>query len=286
MTSRTKPALVALVLVGFASGASGAETAPDVEEVLARAVEKARANEEAAKEQKYGYRFVIRTETMGKSGEVESVEERVYEAVLIEGLVYERLVAIDGRALEGDELEAEKKREASFRKKVASGDAGPATGKARRGDSEDRVTFDDELVSRYVMRFLETRNLDGRACHALSFVPKKGPLPADGRFDELLNNAAGTLCIDVETSEVAHLGFELQKKVSFWWGVLGSVSEMKGELERRPVAPGVWLPRSFELYLNGRKLLRTMHVHESFLWHDYRTTSARSGGPVVVRARD
>jgi hypothetical protein len=286
MTSRRRPALAVLVVLGFASGVSGEETAPDVQEVLARAVEKALANEEAAKQPKYGYRFVTRTETMGKNGEVESVEERVYEALLIEGFVYERLVAIDGRALGGAALEAEKKREASFRRKVAAGEAGPATGKARRGDSEDRVTFDDALVSRYVMNFLETRKLDGRSCHALSFVPKKGPLPADGRFDELLNNAAGTLCIDAETFEVAHLRFELQSKVSFWWGVLGSVSEMKGELERRPVAPGAWFPQSFELYVYGRKLLRPMHLRESFLWHDYRTTQARRDEGAVDRAQN
>lgn len=269
MRRRKTHAFSFLFPIAFAFSVSGEESAPDVAEVLARAVEKAHLNAETANEQKYGYRFVTKTETMGKNGEVERVEERSYEARFIDGFIYERLVAIDGRDLEGDDLEAEREREEEFRKKVAEGDAGPAAGKARRGDSEDRVTFDDELVSRYDMSFVETRALDGRSCHALSFVPKAGPLPGGGRFDELLNNARGTLCVDAETFEVAHLRFELQSKVSFWWGFLGSVSAMKGELERRPVGPDVWLPQSFELYLNGRSFLRPVHIHESFLWRDY-----------------
>jgi hypothetical protein len=266
---RPPPLLAALCLACGGSLASAEERVLDVSEVLARAIDRVQLNDEERRESRYSYELVSVSETLGANGEVEETLERSYRGYPVQGVIYERLMRIDGHDLDEDQREQERKREETFLRKVADGSAHRSTGKARRANSEEPVTFDQALVSRYDVDLVGARSLEGRPCYVLSFAPKAGPLPARRRIDDILNKASGFLWVDAQSFEVVRLDFDLRKKVSFFWGLIGSVSAMTGEFERRPVDSDVWLPHKFEVYLKGRKLLQSIHRRETLSWSGY-----------------
>jgi hypothetical protein len=272
MHPRVLHLLTALYIAGSGSAAS---VDPKADEIMSRALERLELNTKLGNETKYTYDLLTVSETLGDSGEVETTKERVYFGSPTRGVIYERLVRVDGRDLNPDEREQEKKREEAFLRKLAEKDSHRSTGKARRASSEEPVTFDEELASRYEIEFVDERQLAGRRCYLLSFAPRAGPLPAERRIDEVLNKAAGLLWVDAESFEIARIEFELRDKVNFWWGLIGSVSAVKGAFERRPVDE-VWLPHRFEVYLKARKLVRTTHVRESLSWSAFARPDQRS----------
>lgn len=133
------------------------------------------------------------------------------------------------------------------------------------------MTFNDNLINRYVIQSEGFEIIDKRPAYALSFKPKSDDLPIEKRIDRILNKSQGRLWIDTETHEILKLTFELQEKVRIWWGFVGSISTMRGELERAPVEghDEAWLPKRFHVYMNGRALFKSLHRNEHVRWSDF-----------------
>lgn len=248
--------------------APAAYAAPELsaDEILARAIEAQKRYEDAGNEVKYDYDLVSVTEKLDKAGAVKDVEEELYRSHHIEGLAYERLVAKDGRELTDKELKKERKREEKFRQKIAKGEA-------KHNDADDRVAFDEELLSRYDIDLVDVRPISGRDCYVLWFEPKPGKLPVKKNIDRALNQAEGHLWIDTASFEIARVEFALRKKISLWWGMMGSVSKMTGTFQRHPMPDDIWLPEKFDFYMKGRVLFRSIHVRQSLVWNDFEKRS-------------
>ncbi len=77
--------------------------------------------------------------------------------------------------------------------------------------------------------------------------------------------------IDTETHEILKLEFELLEKVRMWWGFVGSISAMRGELERAPIEghDEAWLPKNFRVYVNGRVFFKSLHRNQYVRWSDF-----------------
>ena len=251
-----------MLLTLLLAGALG--NAPSVDEILERAVEVQRLHEEAGNEVKYDYLFLSVTEKLDKKGDVKEVEERLFESNHIEDVAYGRLVEKDGKPLTEKELKREAKRERNFRKKIAKGEA-------RHDDAEERVDFNEELIARYNFELDDIREFSGRKTYVLSYKPKPGKLPQKKRMDRLLNKTVGSLWIDAETFQIARIEFELTDRVRLWWGMLGSISQMKGTFMRQPVSENIdiWLPERANFYLQGRVLFRSLHVRQKVAWSDF-----------------
>jgi hypothetical protein len=278
----TLPLVAALCIAASGSAISGD---PKASEILSEAIERAQVNTKLANETKYTYELVTVSEMLDENGEVEETKQRLYHGYPLEGVIYERLMQVDGRDLDRDERDQERKREEAFQQKLADRDAHRSAGKARRANSEDPVTFDQALASRYEIDLADERELAGRRQYVLSFAPREGPLPSRSRIDEVLNKASGLLWVDAESFEISRIEFELREKVNFWWGLIGSVSAMTGVFERRPLESEVWLPHRFELYMKGRKLVRPMHLRETFSWSAYARPD-RASTPFEPPTRD
>ena len=249
--------LTLLLAVSLANG-------PSVDEILERAIEVQRQHEEAGNEVKYNYELLSVTEKLDKNGDVKEVEKHLFESSHIENVAYERLIEKNGKALTQKELKREAKREQNFRKKLAKGEA-------QHNDAEERVTFDEELIARYDFELDDVRDVSGRKTYVLSYRPKPGKLPEKKRMDRLLNKTTGALWIDAETFQIARVEFELTERVRLWWGMLGSLSKMKGSFMRHPVSEDIdiWLPERANFYLQGRVFFRSLHVREKVVWSDF-----------------
>ena len=244
------------------------------DEIIARAIESHARNNEDENRGRYAYTFLSTTEKLDKDGEVKEVERERYESRLVEGAAFDRLVEKDGRALTEKELRKEDKREERFRERLQKGRADDAS-------DDERVEFDEELIARYDIVYDSTETLDGHETYVLRFTPKSGKLPNRRRMDVVLNKARGKFWVDTESFQIARIDFILDEKVKLWWGMLGSVSNMTGELQRRPVDDGVWMPDRFHFYIHGRILFRSLHVRQEVVWHDFRERTT-----VVTQSQD
>ena len=57
-------------------------------------------------------------------------------------------------------------------------------------------------------------------------------------------------------------------RVRLWWGIIGSISDATGRLERRPVGD-VWLDTEFEVYFHVRVLFRTTRRNTTTQWSEF-----------------
>jgi len=109
----------------------------------------------------------------------------------------------------------------------------------------------------------------------LAYRPKEGKLPVNRRIDRALNKAEGRIWVDQESYEVSRIEFILKEKVKLWWGLIGSIQEVKGTVQRQEVDPGVWFPTGFDLYLKGRIFFRSLHSRQQVRWSEFdRVTSS------------
>ena len=263
-----RAALPAAALLCATSLSAAAETpAPEVDAraIVLQALQRAASNVEAGVE--LGYRSLMTREVRRYDGDgrVEEVRTGDYEVVPIDGARYERRLTIDGRPLNAEEQERERRRESDFRE---------ARRRTLEGDNDDEpdddeIVFDEELIARYDVAFEAEEVFRGRPSYRISFEPRPGRLPVRRRIDHALNKARGQIWIDKETHEAARVEFELIDRVRLWWGILGHIMQARGSLDRGPVLDDLWGYLQLETYSDVRVLLSRRRRADIRRWHDH-----------------
>jgi len=266
--------LWAASLIPVGAPRAGSESLPPADEIVARAVERARQAKERGLEDGYSYRMEYSVEKLTPAGEVEERVDDVYRLVRVGGRPYLELVSRDGRELTAEEHEQERERRREFEEAIREQGEAP--------EERERIEFDGDLVSRYDAELLGVEAVEGRPAYALRYSPRPGRLPDRRRIDKVLNRSRGKIWIDRETYEVARLEFEMTDRVRFLW-FLGSVSELRGFYVRQPV-DGVWLPDRGEMYLHARMLFRTSRRRQAARWVGFEKRS-RGGDPAEAGER-
>ncbi len=263
--------LAFLTIIAASLGLTAAASAPappaaepdvDVRQIITRALERAAWGQE----QNFGarYRYQMRQRNREFNGDDEAtVDELLHYAVApYEGVPFASLLTRNGQPLTEDEQADETKRWEEFLESLEAPE--------EEDDDEIPMVFDDELIERYTATYDGIRELNGRPTIVLSFEPRPGDLPVRRRTDHALNNSRGLIWIDQSTYEVARVSFELMKRVRLWWGILGSISDASGHLERRPVEPGgPWLLHELDVYYHVRVLFSTTRKSETTTWNDF-----------------
>ena len=264
LASRLLPvALLAGVAALSASTAQPDPTNTEVRAIIDRALERSAWAEEQAFEARYRHAMVQRTRKFDKQGDVEEDEKRLYRVEPVRGVPYARLVSKNGGPIEGDDLKTERERWRDFLEEL---DKDPDEDE---DEEDENVVFNDELIDRYTAKLDGIRDLRGRPSYVFSFEPRPGKLPVRRRIDRALNRSRGELWIDQATYEIACVNFELIGRVRFWWGILGSISDVTGHFEREPIAEDVWLPTEVDIYFHVRVLFSTTRLGETTHWSDF-----------------
>lgn len=231
--------------------------------IVGRAVDRAEWIREQKREAAYRYGLTRQIRRLDGNGTLNSEETRAFDVVLLEGVPYRRLISRNGRPLTAAEQAAEGKRERAFLEQLKRGQAPTPE------VPEDEIRFNEQLVSRFVFTQEATEPLAGRPAYRLSFEPRPGRLPIRRQIDRALNRSRGEIWIDAETYEVARVRFELIDPVRVWWGIAGSINDVRGEFSRSPLSKDVWMPQHLETYLDLRVLFRTAHREETTKWAGY-----------------
>lgn len=235
---------------GKVYGQSLPAAAEVVEKLLARSAEVARADQATV----WVYDKTSVIEELGSKGQVTGSTEKLHRVRTVRGIPFSRLVKIQGQPLSEGERQKEDQREAEFRKRISGRDANAVA-------SRKEALITRELVDRYRFEVRKREMIGGRPTLRLSFAvkPEKAAKEA-GIQDRILNRLAGTLWVDEASSEVARLHVELTEGLSLGWlGILGSLSECRFSLVRRPMPDGAWLPLTQETQITARKLTSSVH---------------------------
>ena len=235
----------------------------DVRTIIDRALERATWAQEQHFAARYRYHMSQRTREFDDDGDATVDDRRDYAVAPHRGTPYARLLSKNGEPPSDDDLKEEQERWEDF---VESLDRPPDEDE----DDEIAMVFDEELIERFTATLDGVEELRGRPSFVLVFEPRPGKLPVRRRTDHALNNSRGKVWIDQATYEISRVDFELIGRVRLWWGILGSVSDAMGHLDRQPVAPdGPWLSSELDVYYHARVLFSTTRRGETTIWDDF-----------------
>ena len=260
-----------LLAIAFAwPGGAGPAAQPaagdeDARAIIFQALERAVWYEENNVAARYRSRMTKEVRRFDGDGDVRTRDVGDYEVVPIDGVPFERRLTIDGRPLNDVERGWVAEREAEFREELRL--------RRERDDQpeedEDAIIFNEELVARYVFTLEGEEPFRNRPSHRIAFEPRPGRLPVRRRIDYALNKAKGRVWIDRETYEPARVEFELIDRVRLWWGMLGSIQQARGSLDRGPVLGDIWARIQFESYSDVRVVFRRTRRAEFRQWRDF-----------------
>lgn len=278
-TRRGLPAVLPALLFALLLGGSPVAQAPagsddDARALVLKALDRAVWYEEHDVAARFRARMTREVRRFDGNGDVRTRDVGDYEVAPVDGVPFERRLTIDGRPLNDEERVREDEREEEFREELRR--------RRERDDPEEddnAIAFDEELVARYVFVLEGEERFRNRPSYRIAFEPRPGRLPVRRRIDYALNKARGRIWIDRETHEPARVEFELLDRVRLWWGVLGSIQQARGSLDRGPVldAAGmqpdaggdVWGRIQFESYSDVRVVFRRTRRAEFRQWRDF-----------------
>ena len=259
--------LVAGVAAMGSSGAQPVRSAPvdsEARDIIDRALERSAWAEEEGFETRYRRTMRQWIRLYDDQGNVTDDETRGYEVEPHRGALFHKLTTRNGQPLKRLDQIEQKERWEEFQAQADD----PWRG--RREDADDNeIKFDRELVGRYTITLKGVRQLRSRPSYVLSFEPRPGTLPVRRRIDHALNESRGEIWIDQEIHEVARVSFQMMESVSIWWGILGTISDATGRLEREPVAGDVWLNTELEVYFHARVVFRTTRRNQTTWWSEF-----------------
>ena len=258
--------LAVVALAGGQPATSPDAVDPELREIIDRALARAAWAEEEGFETRYRRAMTQRIRQFDGDAEVTDDETLLYQLEPYQGALFSRLMARDGEPLGASARREQEERWEEFQAEIAD----PRKRAEReREAAENEIKFDEEMVGRFTASLEGVQDLRGRPSYVISFEPRPGNLPVRRRLDHALNNSRGEAWIDRETYEIAQVSFELMDRVRLWWGILGSISNATGRLERRPVAEDVWLNTEFDVYFHVRVLFRTTRRGTTTRWSEF-----------------
>ena len=262
------PLLAGIAVLGVAGSqpAPPDPVDPELREIIERALERAAWAEEEGFETRYRRAMTQRVQRFNGDGEVTDDETLLYQVEPYQGALFSRLMARDGEPTDARGRREQERRWEEFQGEID--DPGKRAEREREAE-ENEIKFDEELVGRFTARLDGVRDLRGRPSYVISFEPRPGKLPVRRRIDHALNRSRGEVWIDTETYEIAQISFQLMDRVRLWWGIIGSISDATGRLERRPVAGDVWLDTEFKVYFHVRVLFRTTRQNTTTQWSEF-----------------
>ena len=247
--------LVAALLLGVSCAAPA--SLPEGNAFVRGLVGAQRQREEAVS--LYTYDVTEVREQLDRDGRVRRRETRVYEVFHVKGRPVRRLVARDGRPLEGKEREKEERRVGDLATALRTGTAA----------SEQPGVRLSRVLERYDFSAIGREAVDERCALVFDFAARPGDFALER--DGLLRRLAGRLWVDETEQAVARVDVRNTSGLRFALGLGATVSSLSFEARFRRLEEGVWLPRSLAVSAKGKKLLfKGFRVRTSTTYDRYR----------------
>jgi hypothetical protein len=180
---------------------------------------------------------------------------KTYEDTMISGSPYQRLIAVHGKPLTPAQAAEEKhKLENAISERKNESPQKRAERIAKYEDERKRDhSMMEEMVKAFDFKLLGESKLGGHAVYFLQASPRPGYHPPNMET-EALTGMQGTLWIDKKTFQWVKVIAEVTHPVS----IKGFLAQVEPgtyfELEKIPVAPGIWLAKHFSMRSRAKVL--------------------------------
>ncbi|MDJ0766696.1 MAG: hypothetical protein QNJ97_27235 [Myxococcota bacterium] len=242
--------IVCTVLIPGLLSAGSDEKTLSGQEIVDRMLKRAEANKKKALQ--YTYKQIMEIEKLDKSGKLDELETRVYEAVIIDGERYERLIEKNDSPLNAEEQEEEQEREAKFRKRQKDKKAGKEVAE------EDGMSleFNRDNTDRFIFETIGKETIAGRPAYVVTIrIDPTKKLPEEKDTDRFLNALEGKMWVDAADFEIVRVKARLTRTVRFGLGLLAYFKKVVFSFEQRRSTSGAWYPASGRVYIWGRSLI-------------------------------
>lgn len=206
----------------------------------------------------------------------ENGHTKTYEVLMILGSPYQRLEAIDGKKLIGQQkADQQQKLDQVIAQRRAETPAQRSDRIAKWDRSRARNhLLIEQLTKAFNFKLEGTETVNGRDVYKLSATPRPGYQPPNNHA-KVLTGMKGTMWIDKETLQWVKVEAKVIHPVSIE-GFLARVNPgTRFELQQAPVTPGVWLPTFFSMQARAKVLFVFSHnAQEQDTFFDYRKASA------------
>lgn len=178
---------------------------------------------------------------------------KTYAVTMLFGSPYERLVAVNGHALDSgkQEKEIQKFREEASKRRAES----PEERQRRISESEKSRQRDhmfmEQLPKAFDFRRAGTKDMGSYQAYVLQATPRQGYDPPNTET-RALKGMEGTLWIAKQGFQWAKVQAEVEHAVSVKGFIAKVEPGTKFELEKIPVAPDVWLRRHFSMHTHAK----------------------------------
>jgi len=182
------------------------------------------------------------------------------------GRTYKRLVAVDGRPLDPEELARRDREHQRHLAEQAERERNETPGERAMRLREEREELDErnailhDAFAVFEPAIEGRETMDGRAVFRVALTPREDA-PVKTREGRWMKEMAGRAWISESGRQIVKLDLEAQDDVTIGWGILGRVHEGSRFVFSRRLVDGVWLPAEVVVDATGRTLLfRTFDI--------------------------
>lgn len=253
-----------------------AEPLSDPAEILRRAFEADKANEELQRQ--YTFHETVFERTLDKAGDVKETKSKTFDVTLLDGEEYRRLIARDGEALSAKE---ERKEEAKLQKSIAKMQNESAKDRRKRRERiekerEEERKWRAEIWRAYDLTLEGTETIGGVTAYRVKGVPKPGWEPSF-RKARFLGKIQGTMWISEADYGVLRVRAEVIDSMSFGLFLLKLKPGAKFGFEQKLNPEGVWLPEEYNVNVQAKvALVKGFRMNIEGLYSNYRKFSTES----------
>jgi|SRR5689334_3002139 len=201
---------------------------------------------------------------------------RTYLDLMIDGSDYQQLIAINDKPLSREKRaqEAQKLRDETARREKQSREERAQRIAKFQADQKRDHDLIAELTKAFDFKLAGVDHLGGHEVYVLHATPRRGYHPIS-RDTQVLTGMKGTLWIDQKSLQWVKVEAEVTHPVSIE-GLMARVEPgTRFELEKMPVAPGIWLASHFAMKSRSRVFYLFPHQKsEEETYSDYRRISS------------
>lgn len=243
-------------LIGFGSSES---PLPKVEDVVKRALERGKLEEENDLKFKQQYYFVRsrKTEIRNADGDLKKSKTKISTNSPLAILAF---MAAQTPAARPPMVSPKQTASA----KTETPEIPPEV--AAKFDKK-KFQFDQALANRFDFKLVGREQTNGTSMFVVDFTPKKTKLPEKGLQDRVINRMAGRVWVDEREFAVQKCAVRLTESINIVGGLVGEAQKFFYAFERERTEDGLWYVRESKWHLEGRQVV----VHREADYHEKRT---------------
>jgi hypothetical protein len=207
---------------------------------------------------------------------------RTFDVTFLFGSPYQRLVAVNGEELTGDQKAAEQRKfdqALSQRKAESAEQRSKRLAKYEADRRRDHVML-EQLTTAFNFTLQGEQQLGPYSVYVLKATPRPGYRPPN-RDSRVLPGMEGTLWIDKSSFQWVKVEAHVIRPVQIEGFVAKVEPGTRFELETMPVEGDIWLPKHYTMNANAKLLgIISHHSQEDDTYFNYRRhTSSEDSGP-------